>query len=337
MRTIDGLDGRGRTFHRLRHGHGGEQRTGADPLRPLDSEREDRELRDRFVRLAARYRVPRTIALCTEWQPDVLVSDETDFGVLVAAERLGLPYATVLVIAAGSFVRTEVVDEALDDLRAEHGLPPDPDLEMLSRYLVLSPFPRSYRDPAHPLPATAHTFRPSMLGLAEDPAPAWSSVLPGTPTVYFTLGTIFNVESGDLLARVLTGLRELPINLIVTVGPHIDPAEFGPQPVKCPSRAVCSTVIGAARELGVHLESPPRAAPYRGQAVKPQVTRAFKRAGISVPRPGCHALRKTWATRAGELGDYEALREMGGWSSWQAMKHYAAASEERRRQIAERF
>ncbi len=200
------------------------------PLRRLDSEREDREFRDRFARRAARYRVPRTIALCTEWQPDVLVCDETDFGSMVAADRLGLPYATVLVMAAGSFVRAEVVGTALNELRAEHDLPPDPELEMLSRYLVLSPFPCSYRDPADPLPATAHTFSPPMLGLAPKPAPAWSSVLPGAPTVYFTLGTIFNLESGDLLARVLTTLRELAINLVVTVGRQIDPAEFGPQP-----------------------------------------------------------------------------------------------------------
>ena len=200
------------------------------PLRPLDSEREDRDLRERFARRAAQDRVPRTIDLCTEWQPDLLVCDETDFGVVVAAERLGLPHATVLVIAAGSFVRSEVVGEALNELRAKHGLPPDPELEMLSHYLVLSPFPRSYRDPAYPLPATAHSFRPSMLVSPADSAPPWSSVLPGAPTVYFTLGTIFNMESGDLLARVLTALRELPANLVVTVGRHIDPAEFGPQP-----------------------------------------------------------------------------------------------------------
>ncbi len=50
------------------------------------------------------------------------------------------------------------------------------------------------------------------------------------PIVYFTLGTVFNLESGDLFARVLTGLRELPINVIVTVGSEIDPRELGPMP-----------------------------------------------------------------------------------------------------------
>jgi UDP:flavonoid glycosyltransferase YjiC (YdhE family) len=200
------------------------------PLRPLDSEREDRDLRERFARRAAAFRVPHIMALCTGWNPGVLVCDETDFGAVLGAERLGLPFATVLVTAAGSFVRTEVVGEALNELRAEHGLEPDPELEMLSRYLVLSPFPESFRDPAHPLPATAHSFRPSMLESIEGAAPPWSSVLPGAPTVYLTLGTIFNMESGDLLGRVLTGLRKLPSNLVVTVGHHVDPAEFGPQP-----------------------------------------------------------------------------------------------------------
>ena len=208
-------------------------------LRPLDSEREDRHLRERFARRAAEQRVPPTITLCREWQPDVLVCDETDFGSMIAAERLGLPYATVLVIAAGSFVRTAVVGEALGELRTRHGLRPDPELEMLSRYLVLSPFPPSLRDPAHPLPQTAYTFRSSQPGSRESPAPAWSSAKPGAPTAYFTLGTIFNMESGDLLARVLSGLRELPINLIVTVGHDIDPEELGPQPANvCVERYV---------------------------------------------------------------------------------------------------
>jgi UDP:flavonoid glycosyltransferase YjiC (YdhE family) len=149
---------------------------------------------------------------------------------MLAAERLGIPHATVLVMAAGGFVRAEVVGEALAELRAEHGLPPDPGLEMLRRYLVLSPFPPSLRDPAHPLPATAHGFRPPLPDAAGGGLPPWPSLAAGLPTVYFTLGTVFNTECGDLFARVLAGLRELPANVVVTVGPAVDPAELGPQP-----------------------------------------------------------------------------------------------------------
>jgi MGT family glycosyltransferase len=114
----------------------------------------------------------------------------------------------------------EFVAAALDAVRAEHGLPPDPELEMLGRQLVLVPFPASFRDPASPLPATARAFRPLAARAAQ----------PDARTVYFTLGTEFNVESGDLFTRVLAGLRDLPLDVVCTVGRDIDPAELGPQP-----------------------------------------------------------------------------------------------------------
>jgi UDP:flavonoid glycosyltransferase YjiC (YdhE family) len=201
------------------------------PLLKIDLDREDRALRESFARRLARERADAILALCADWQPDLVVCDEIDFGAMVAAERCGFPYATVLVIAAGSFVRKQVVGQPLHELRAAHGLPPDPDLEMLSRYLVLSPAPPSYRDPAFPLPATAHAIHPLGLNPAQnDSASPWSTALPDAPNVYFTLGTVFNVESGDLFERILAGLRELPINVIATVGREIDPQEFGPQP-----------------------------------------------------------------------------------------------------------
>ena len=49
-------------------------------------------------------------------------------------------------------------------------------------------------------------------------------------TLYFTLGTEFNVESGDLFDRVLSGLQGLEVRAVVTVGREVDPARFGPQP-----------------------------------------------------------------------------------------------------------
>lgn len=201
------------------------------PLRELDLAREEREFRERFADDGARLRATGVLALCAAWQPDLVVCDETDFGSMVAAERLGLPYASVLVLGAGSFMRAELIGEVLNAVRADHGLPPDPDLKMLSRYLVLSPFPPGYRDPALPLLATAHPFRSLTVGPAADAtAPPWLERLSGSTTVYFTLGTVFNLESGDLFQRVLSGLLELRVNVVVTVGPHVDPGELGPLP-----------------------------------------------------------------------------------------------------------
>jgi UDP:flavonoid glycosyltransferase YjiC (YdhE family) len=200
------------------------------PLRKVDLQREDEVMRDGFADRLARTHATETIALCTQWQPDLIVCDEVDFGAVIAAEKLGLPYATVLVILEGSFIRTELVSEPLNRVRADFGLPPDPELTMLSRYLILSPAPPSYRNPKYPLPATAHSIHPLSDAKAEETLPAWVSQLADLPTIYFTLGTVFNIESGDLFPRVLAGLRDLPINVIATTGNDLDPAEFGAQP-----------------------------------------------------------------------------------------------------------
>ena len=161
----------------------------------------------------------------------MVVCDEADFGGMVAAESRGIPHATVHVNAAGSFIRPDLVAEPVDRLRVSLGLAPDPDLAMPARYLVLSPFPPSVRDPAFPLPRTAHSIRPITLEPAEQgTAPAWLAGLGDRTTVYVTLGTIFNLESGDLFDRVLAGLRDLPIDVVATLGPDLDPADLGPQP-----------------------------------------------------------------------------------------------------------
>lgn len=196
------------------------------PLLPLDRDRELHDVREGFARRTALRRADDVLALCERWRPDVVVCDEMDFGAMVAAERYGVPHASVLVIASGSFVTPELVAEPLHELRAAHGLPADPGMAMLSRDLVLSPFPPSFRDPAHPLPATAFSFRP----VPDGPPPTPITAPDDVPTVYFTLGTIFNTECGDLFARVLAGLRDLPAHLVMTVGGRVDPAEFGPQP-----------------------------------------------------------------------------------------------------------
>jgi UDP:flavonoid glycosyltransferase YjiC (YdhE family) len=199
------------------------------PLAALDVEREILAIGPGFGGRVARERAADLLPLCGGWRPDLLVCEELDFGAMVVAERLALRHATVLVSAAGSLVRSAVVAAPLDEVRAAHGLPPDPGLASLARHLVLSPFPPSLRDPAFPLPAPAHAFR-ALAGPADGASPAWLAELGSGPLVYFTLGTVFNVESGDLFGRVLAGLRELPIRVAVTVGRDVDPAELGTQP-----------------------------------------------------------------------------------------------------------
>lgn len=190
------------------------------PLQPLDPEREARDFRDGFV-LRARERAPGVEALCRDWRPDVVVGEETHYGALAAAERLDLPFASLVVLAAGTLATRELVAEPLNEVRAELGLAPDPDASMLSRRLVLAPLPPAYRDPAFPLPPVTTYFRPF-----DAPSPSSD----GPTVVYVTLGTVFNLESGDLFSRVLAGVADLPVEVVATVGAEIDPAELGELP-----------------------------------------------------------------------------------------------------------
>jgi UDP:flavonoid glycosyltransferase YjiC (YdhE family) len=224
-------------------------RTAKTPLLPLDPAREEQALRRSYAGWIAGGRANDLVALCADRRPDLLVCDEFDFGAMIAAERLGLRHATVLVSAAGAFIRKEVVAEPLNALRREHGLPPDDELRMPSRHLVLSPFPPAFRDPATPLPGNAFSLR----WIAADETPVARPMFANdAPLLYATLGTVFNLESGDLFNRVLAGLREARVNAVLTVGDQIDPREFGRQPERirierfAPQSAIlphCSAVL----------------------------------------------------------------------------------------------
>jgi len=64
------------------------------------------------------------------------------------------------------------------------------------------------------------------------PAPGLPGVgeaLPHADTIHLTLGTLFHQAPG-VLEIAIEGLSVLPFNLVVTCGPGVDPARFGPQP-----------------------------------------------------------------------------------------------------------
>jgi UDP:flavonoid glycosyltransferase YjiC (YdhE family) len=158
---------------------------------------------------------------------DVVLCDEVDLGAAVAAEAADVALVRVVVIAAGGFLLPEVIAPALDVVRAHHGLEPDPQLERLHSRLLISPVPPGFRDPHDPLPDAALSIRPGPDTVNGDAAPAWMDGLdPARPTVYATLGTIFNMESGDLFPRVLAALQGITANTVLSVGPQLDPRQF---------------------------------------------------------------------------------------------------------------
>jgi UDP:flavonoid glycosyltransferase YjiC (YdhE family) len=196
-------------------------------LAPVDAHAAEIEFAENFAGKGARRHAGAIQKHIGEWQPDLVVRDEADFGSAIAAEVCGVPVATVLVLASGMLIRPDLISAPLAALRAEYGLSPDPGLSVLTRGLVLSPFPVSFRSPDSPvrLPESTFAFRAG-------PSPMDSTLRthPSRKSVYVTLGTVFNSCSGDLFDRLLAGLADVDADVVMTVGRDVDPAAFGPQP-----------------------------------------------------------------------------------------------------------
>ena len=184
-----------------------------------------------FAGLYAERMVPDLLAIISDWRPDVIVREVAEFGGCIAAEAVGIPHASVRsnTMLSNDAAR-QLVAEPIGRLRAAFGLRPDPSSATLFRYLHLAYEAPRFHDPRFPLAPTAHLLRPILLSQSSDEmSPSWISQLAGRPTVYATLGTVFNSRTPGLFEAILEGLREQPINLILTVGRDRAPEQFGPQ------------------------------------------------------------------------------------------------------------
>lgn len=195
------------------------------PLMPPDRRHEAEVLRDVFAGRIARQRAAELVRLARAWAPDLVLTEEADFGAVLAAEALEIPSVVVSVLVAGTFADPAMLAPALDDARVELGLSPDPSGGRSRGDLFVVPAPPGFRDPSVPLPARACFMRPPAfdprLDTRSPPVPA---------NVYVTLGTIFNLESGDLFDRVLAGLSRLGVDVLATIGPHLEREALAPTP-----------------------------------------------------------------------------------------------------------
>ncbi len=196
-----------------------------------------------FCGITPRLNLPALIEIGKTWKPDMFIREGAEYGAVIAAEHLGLPHATVAFTTAlrGMNVFERDAAQRLNPLREQWGLAPDHDLNSLYRYLYLAFAPSRFAthdvgiSSPRSIPPTTRFIRPQVFDSANrETLPEWISQLPAQPTVYLTLGTEVNNEP-DLYPRVMqsiiAGLRELPINLIVTLGRDKDPRDFGAQPI----------------------------------------------------------------------------------------------------------
>ncbi len=143
---------------------------------------------------------------------------------------------------------------ALDEARATLGLAPDPGLVALRDERIICFAPPELHDPNVPLPSGLRSFHPGPMMIADPLPEAVLALGRERPLVYATLGTVFNDPAYDLpfFPSIRAGLHDAPVDLLMTVGPNVDPSYLGEQRTGVhvaryvPQRAVlerCAVVI----------------------------------------------------------------------------------------------
>lgn len=179
--------------------------------------------------VAAPARAADLVPIIADWRPDVVVHDETEFGGPLAAARAGIPYADQSVGILRPLGMARLAGRSLAPLAAEWGVDTGPYGGMF-RYLYLDVCPPSLQTAEISQVPVAHPVHNlSVMGAPDAPVPDWMGALGDAPTVYVSLGTVFNRDKA-VFAAILEGLRDEPLNVIVTVGSDNDPADLGPQP-----------------------------------------------------------------------------------------------------------
>lgn len=166
--------------------------------------------------------VPRAV----EWKPDLIVHAFAELTGAIAAAQTG---ARAVTHSLGQFPAGFLAhfEPSFGRLARRWDVPGLLDRVLDSAYLDIVPpamqpdGPADFRTVVAVRPSSGPTFGAR---LPFDPG-----ALPYDSTVYVTLGTVFNGELG-VFAAVLAGLRELPVNVFVTVGPGAAPEVLGPQP-----------------------------------------------------------------------------------------------------------
>jgi UDP:flavonoid glycosyltransferase YjiC (YdhE family) len=175
--------------------------------------------------------LPTLVELIDELRPDAIVRESTFWGSWLAGELTGTPVATFNFHPPAQASRLDAItggDFAAALVRA--GLPEDPHLSSMDRWLTLVGMPAGWIGSDVTLSATTHLIQPPEPETTDDGSvDELFAGLPDRPTVYVTLGTTFNGEPG-VFEMVLEGMRDVDANVIATTGRSIDPTSFGSQP-----------------------------------------------------------------------------------------------------------
>jgi UDP:flavonoid glycosyltransferase YjiC (YdhE family) len=199
-----------------------------DPVRQLTPERRTRWVHDVLHGdILPKRMLPDVLSIIERFQPNAVVSGRAERAGPTAAELTGLPY---VIVNAGLHRMTgrPPVSISFNELRNSYGLPRIYQWQHFLRYCFLDSVPDFLQDPDLQRVNTRKLFRLTDGGLRHplEGTISGEALLP-RPTLFVTMGTIAN--RAEILRAVLQSLHS-DYNLVVSVGPNVDPGSMGIHP-----------------------------------------------------------------------------------------------------------
>ena len=185
-------------------------------------------VQDLFIGLHARLALPGMLEIAERYRPDAVVRETLEFSSALVAERERIPQVRVGIHLDSDTDADPrligVATPALDALRPELGLAPDPEASAIreSPVLTLSPASTSGAVPAL-------RFRDAQAAPAAT-LPLWGD--PAHPLVYVSFGSeaAASHHFPGLYRSAVRALAELPVRTLLTIGERRDPAALGALP-----------------------------------------------------------------------------------------------------------
>jgi UDP:flavonoid glycosyltransferase YjiC (YdhE family) len=187
---------------------------------------------DLFVGAYAAAALPDLLELVETWRPDVVVYETAEVAAAIAADTYNVPAVRVSVALATPFETfwAGLGAEALDALRATHGLRPDPGARRLTATPMFTQTPAALDRGQGEVPDGVRRFRAHDVVRTVDATRAGDA--DPRPLVPISFGTVVPMDGHypDLYRAAIDAIAPLDVRTVVTVGRQVDPAELGPVP-----------------------------------------------------------------------------------------------------------
>ncbi|MGH9280753.1 MAG: glycosyltransferase [Acidimicrobiales bacterium] len=169
------------------------------------------------------------LPVARDWRPSLVVHDAAELAGPIAAAAVGVPNASHAFGALLPPVRLITAGEMVAPLWEAQALTPPPYAGSYE-HLYLDIYPGSLQDWDTAHVPVRQPLRPvTFAGAGDEDLPPLVTDAGADPLVYVTFGTVFNQDVG-LVTTVVEALRDLPVRVVVTLGPTGDPSRLGPQP-----------------------------------------------------------------------------------------------------------